>query len=51
MILTTPNFTIYNTQNTLRDIDKIHAARPSYFLSLNMPNHLSNMYTIRGMGI
>ena len=30
--------------------DKIYAARPSFFLSLKISNHLSNMYTFREYG-
>ena len=41
---------IQYTDNFVRQ-NKIHPARPPFSSSLNMPNHLSSMYTFRGMSI
>ena len=35
----------------LCEICQEYAVRPSFSSSLNMPNHLSRMYTLRGMSI
>ena len=41
----------YNIHRLLCEIDKIYGAKPSFSPSLNMPDHLSSMYNLRGMSI